>query len=202
LWFRKLPRDGGRERPSDLTALHLRLRPGLLGQGGPVGAQAQVLADLGEDFTHGTGQDVAVDVFVVEPFAGFDDQTVEDFLDGLGVFAFVLGLDDAPDDAFDAGLADIERRLGRHVRFQGPPLRDEFGLQSDGHAHHAGDAGIGQGDIGGDRRLAFRQLSGRLPFDGQGDVEANLGQPAQQPQLIVDQWTRLVFRGVAGIGEG
>ena len=99
------------ERLADVAAVDLVLGPGFVGEAGPVGVEAEVVADVGDDVADRLGHDVAVDVVVLQPLARRAAGPAD-----LVAVQPVVGLGDALDDAGDLVLAG-DGRVG------GTPLR-------------------------------------------------------------------------------
>jgi len=127
---------------------------------------AEGLADLGDDFGNGEVGEIAV-VLVGQVFVEAGETR-----DSLGVAVLIVVLDEVGDDVGDLGLlagglgADRAHRLGLGLAFQP-------GLQGQGLAHGAGNAGIDQAGVGAGFDL-------HLVAQVAGELHADLGELLQQ----------------------
>jgi hypothetical protein len=158
---------------------------------------AEVAADAGDQFADRAVGEVGVLVVGLETFGEIVEQVFGAPLIGLGV---EHPLDGGP----DLGLAPFDAARGGGG-LRRPAVLGEAGLQGEGLAHGARDAGEDQAEAFIDRavRVRSRLLDG-LPPDQPRQLQANLTQFRESPQMA--RGTRLggiIRLGVRGrVGRG
>ncbi|MEI9890550.1 MAG: hypothetical protein WDN45_08070 [Caulobacteraceae bacterium] len=162
----------------------------MLGEAQPVDGEAEVAANAGHDLGKAAGVEVA-EIFPLQALGGLGLEA----LDALMVVGTVV-VDGVSQDAGGLGLGGgLAVGGGLFLCLQG---LDQLGLQHEGLAHGAGDAGIGHGDVAFDHHRTALGLG----LQRHRDLQPRLGEAAENGELALGHVGAVAGRGgFGGAGE-